>query len=737
MSSNETPRGNILNRSIKLRLSILIGGSLTFLLAICAVVIVLFTNRGFIALSNNYIDRTAAYYAQSTANIIAHEYNVCDTLVQVLERVDDIPAEYRREYVDNILKQVLIENESFVDTWVVYEPNALDGLDSQYVDAPHHDETGRFIPYWTKSGSTIDCVALTDYETGFWYVNPLHSSKGILIDPNLYNVGGKDIYVCGVAFPLHNSAGQAIGVVGLDMSLDTLSTMLKQAKIYQNGYLSLISANGLVAVDKDSSREGTIATEFSTGKTASLFKSATSTKKTFSFNTIEKGIPMTKVYEPFTVENADQVWFVGVNVSLAEINLVAVNIRRVSIIGFVFTLIITILVAYLIISRVSSEIIKGVDAMKNIAQGDGDLTVRMEVKSNNELGSMYNYFNQTMEKIQTSISAVKMESDKLSEQSITLSDSMNDTAAAANQITANIDSITHQVKQQAQNVRGASESVASINDGVKELLTNIENQSDSVTQSSSAIEEMVANIRSVTSILEKNSDNIKALSSSSEEGRTSVNSSVESTQKIQEQSQTLLEASKVIQNIAGQTNLLAMNAAIEAAHAGEAGKGFSVVADEIRKLAEDSNSQGKNITRNLKEVLSSIKAVAESSRALQDKFNQIYDLTQAVSQQENIIMSAMQEQSEGGEQVLTAIKDIQDVTTNVKNGGDDMRTSALRVKEEMDNVSRLTEEISSSMQEMSMGIESINSSINNVNDMTHKNTESIKALNTVVSKFKV
>ena len=160
---------------------------------------------------------------------------------------------------------------------------------------------------------------------------------------------------------------------------------------------------------------------------------------------------------------------------------------------------------------------------------------------------------------------------------------------------------------------------------------------------------MVANIRSVTGILQKNSESMQQLSTSSEEGRTSVAGTVAFTGKIEEQSQSLLQASSMISNIASQTNLLAMNAAIEAAHAGEAGKGFSVVADEIRKLAEDSGKQGKAITANLKQVISSIHKIAESTSNLQKKFNEIYSLTKTVDQQEHVIMNAMQEQSDGGE----------------------------------------------------------------------------------------
>ena len=404
---------------------------------------------------------------------------------------------------------------------------------------------------------------------------------------------------------------------------------------------------------------------------------------------------------------------------------------------FVITLVVIILLTYFIIRRVVQEMNKGVNAMKNIAQGDGDLTVRMEVKNQNELGKMYTYFNNTMEKLQGSIGKVKEVNKMMHEQGAELSDNMNDTAASANQITANIDSVNRQIQLQGENVKEATESMASVNNTVQSLVSDIQSQSSCVVQSSSAIEEMVANIKSVTSILQKNEETIKVLESSSESGRHSIEETVQATLKIKQQSEALLEASNVIQNIASQTNLLAMNAAIEAAHAGESGKGFSVVADEIRKLAEDSNKQGKQITTNLTEVLSSINEVADSTTAVQEGFAKIYELTRQVAEQELTIMNAMREQSDGGSQVLLAIKQINEVTVNVREGSSSMERESKAINDKMEALSRLTGEITASMEEMSIGMETINKAINRVNDLTRQNTQNIEVLGEAVDKFKV
>lgn len=716
--------------------------SITFIVAglflLGAILIGRQVKKSFSELSNDYLNTVAKEYGKSTSEILTGEYSIGRTLANALSCFEDIPLEARRDYINQLLKDTLIANENLVDSYCVWEPNALDGLDAQYENYDEtYDETGRLIPYWTRVGTNIECTYLTDYVGGFWYENPLRSKYGILIDPNPYEIGGETIWVCGVAFPIRNKAGQAVGVVGIDMKLETISELLSSASIYKTGFLTLISDSGLKVVDPNLELEGKVDEEYKDSKTAQLFAKAKNDLQPFMIESKIDGKNYVKEFVPFKIEEAKEVWFLGVNVPKAEVTEAVDHILIAIMTVLIIAAIGIISVSFVIIKRIVKYMIFGVNAMKNIAQGDGDLTVRMEVKNQNELGKMYTYFNQTMEKIQGSIAKVKSVSETMAEQGNTLGDNMNDTAAAANQITANIDSVNRQIQQQGQNVKDSTESINTINSNVTELINSIDAQSSSVAQASSAIEEMVANIQSVTNILHKNGETIKELETSSENGKNTINSTVEATEKIKLQSESLLEASKIIQNIASQTNLLAMNAAIEASHAGEAGKGFSVVADEIRKLAEDSNNQGKNITTNLAEVMDSIKDVANSAITLQNVFNGIYDLTQKVSTQELTILNAMTEQSEGGEQVLDAMKNINEVTDKVKIGGNNMQTATSAANEEMSALLRLTDEITSSMEEMSTGIENINHSINNVNDLTHKNTQNIQDLYTEVEKFKV
>ncbi len=347
-----------------------------------------------------------------------------------------------------------------------------------------------------------------------------------------------------------------------------------------------------------------------------------------------------------------------------------------------------------------------------------------------DLNTFYSITQKLLKNISGSVNFATHTSDELSR-------NLNETSEYLEKIMSSINSINGKIENQVNGVTESNQTINQIIDRITSLDNAIKKQVEGVNTSSELVEEMVSNIRSVTDILEENTKKVNSLGEKSEAGRDKINTSVEYAGTILKRSDSLIEASTIIKSIAQQTNLLAMNAAIEAAHAGEAGKGFAVVAEEIRKLAEQSNSQGSNIASQLTEFKAAILGVVENTQTIQTEFEEIFNLTNNVKEKENSIKNAMMEQSEGSTQVLESMKEMTGTANVIQDESFKVLEGSRQIGDKMNELSNISVEIGNEMSEITSNAEQIINSTKIVTSGSDSNKENMLSIQKEVGQFRL
>ncbi|MDR2602237.1 MAG: methyl-accepting chemotaxis protein [Spirochaetaceae bacterium] len=723
---------------LKLRLSLIVSIILVSIIAVVAINLVVMANRSLTKSSMEYMEALTGIASGKIQAEMENYLDIIQTISWIMDSFEDVDVYSRRSRFDGIMESIIKSVPEMAGICSVWKPGVLDNS---------------AIPYrtWFHRRREIQ-PEKDDYNNSG--VNWQAILDNLTEKPQVSNVlkgmtNGKEIDYINIIVPIIPAdgqyRGQKVGFVAVNVNLDFAEKMIVNIRPYEELAVKLGMEPGRAVLYAN---DGSIAAHYTAGMIGKSIDNPESLKilgrvavddtletlKTGEAKSGQNGGRFFYSY-PFNVGDSGTAWTVLSSVEervvlsdIYDMVKAALIVALVSIIGGV-------VVVWFASGSIAKRIVSVGLAMKDISEGEGDLTKRITVKANDEIGDMGKYFNSTIEKIRALVLAIKGETVMLSDIGTELSSNMTETAAAINQITSNIQSIKGQVVNQSASVTETNSTMNQIVQNIDRLGELVEKQMASVSQSSSAIEEMLANIQSVTQTLVKNGDNVKQLADASEVGRSGLQDVAQDIQQIARESEGLLEINSVMENIASQTNLLSMNAAIEAAHAGEAGKGFAVVADEIRKLAESSGEQSKTISAVLKKIKDSIDKITRSTDAVLNKFEAIDNGVRTVSDQEHNIRNAMEEQTAGSQQILEAVNRLNEVTTLVKDSTTEMLEGSQQVITESRNLENVTQELENGMNEMASGAEQINIAVNRVNTISDDNKQRIDKLVSEVSKF--
>jgi methyl-accepting chemotaxis protein len=389
--------------------------------------------------------------------------------------------------------------------------------------------------------------------------------------------------------------------------------------------------------------------------------------------------------------------------------------------------------ALLMIRSITRPLLSLVSAVGKI--GGGDLTATADYQGGDELGRIAASVNGLAVDLRDLVSTVKQKLKILDEAGGALAANMEETGAAVIEINANIGNARGQLDGQSSAVKEVIATIQALALRVEKLTDMIQRQASAVTQSSASVEEMIANIESVAANVEGASKGAELLASTGSEGKARIDEVNETVDAIVRYSENLNEAAGLITEIADRTNLLAMNAAIEAAHAGDAGKGFAVVADEIRRLAEQSTARSKDITVDLERVSASIESVREAAGSAVLSFGDILGRSAELGSSVSRIGEAMREQRTGGKQVLESLSELVSITREIAGEAVDLKAGNASVLERVESLDSMNRLVIQNSEEIRQGTREINEAITGTGDLTVHTTTLIGEVMAAADRF--
>ncbi|MDR2398374.1 MAG: methyl-accepting chemotaxis protein [Spirochaetaceae bacterium] len=714
---------------------------LTVIISAMLAVVLLTLSGAFIKISTDMQKAAAADNLLNTAGLTARDIQrrfevyleVTRTLAEIMNGFESIDPSERRIRYDDMLYSLLSTDTRFIDIYTLWLPNALDDMDENYVNSQGTDATGQYISMYSRETGSVEYRA---------HPNPSSILNGLgavatMGDPVPRTVEGKQTYTISLNAPIIGTDGVTRGAVGVNVDMGILQPIIAAIRPYGVGEVSLMANNGMFMAHFRADRIGTNfqQTSLSTLGDAGVRLTMESAQNGKPVNFQSKGVEI--VTYPFYVRDIPKALLVGVTVPVETVFARTTAMTRLIIIVVIVFILAGAVIAFLVAWRIAKPILTVSEVLKDISQGEGDLTRTITINTKDEIEDLAHYFNLTIEKIRDLIILIKKQSISLFDIGTELSSNMTETAAAMNEISAHIHSLRSQVGNQTSSVSETNATMEGITGNIEKLNGHIEDQTSHISQSSTAIEEMIANINSVTQTIIRNLDRVKQLASASEIGRNGLEEVSTDIQEIAKESEGLLEITAVMENIASQTTLLSMNAAIEAAHAGESGKGFAVVADEIRKLAESSGEQSKTIAVVLKKIKDSIDKIMKSTDEVLSRFEAIDSGVKTVSGQEEQVKNAMEEQGTGSQQILTVLAHLNEITQFVRNGSGEMLRGSKEIIKESRNLGQVTGEVANAINEMSSGAEQVNEAVNRVSTLSVDNKQHIDTLVQEISRFKV
>lgn len=594
-----------------------------------------------------------------------------DNAVSLSQSLADFASNFsgkgiERTEVMDYLEQVLLDNPDLFDVWIVWEPNAFDGRDAELagLGVEGTNETGQFCPMpYRNNGSVSRAYTVSMYDSdssvSIWYQEPLRSGKMYISEPAAYDFEGKQITTMTISVPFQVS-GKTVGVAGVDIQLDSLSAMLADIKVYDSGYTFLLSNSYVMLAHPNPARVGK-PSEIVNEVGPSLDKGLEYFVEKINATTGQMAYTL---YIPLEISKTENYRFVfGLSVPLDEIYLAQKSIRNTIIIAaFLAVLLVSLVVFFAVrdlVRKLGGEPDEAVDTIKRIA--DGDFSSHIKVRAADRESLAYS--------LKVMVSGLNVVISRVVDAAEELKSASTDLSAGAQELSAGVAEQSDRSGLISAAANQMSATTGEIARNISDISEFANETAQTVINGRKAVDESLRGVVKIKDTVDKSSALVHSLG---------------------EKSQEIKDIVSVISDIADQTNLLALNAAIEAARAGEAGRGFAVVADEVRKLAErtqkatseisslvlGTQTEVNNVIHSMEGVTGQVNSGVESSSRIAEVLKEIEEGVSQLQSMVDSISTATQEMAATSGQIQQDIDSVATVSNEVRTTADHLAENA-------------------------------------------------------------